>query len=415
MADEDNFDIDIYGDEGPEYQEETVTTEAVKEEDTPVQNAEDYDPSNEGPDALKREERSINRDSNDMSDGNFTQPTPQAQQIASTGGSAQDQLQVPKQAPIQQGVKRKEGEDEREIDPGATSALKICELHWWTTEDDIRGWANQCSCEDELKDVTFNEHKVNGKSKGEAYVELRSPQAATALKRKIESFGSGQQYIKKHTVFYHTPHNNPYRTLPKDAPNRNKEGGFKDNRPNPSAYVNGMAQNNFNSGGGFRGGRGGFNNRGNIGGMGNMSGNFNNNRGNFSGSPMGGMPTGGYGSPMAAGFGGSPMGMQGFNNFNRAGMMGGMNGMRGGGMAMRGRGGMMNGMAMGGMPMSAMNMGMGMPGNMGMNMGMGVGGMAGPGGFAGSPQQQFNPAFFGQSSPGGMGGNPHGAKRPRPE
>lgn len=42
----------------------------------------------------------------------------------------------------------------------------ISELNWWTTDDDIRGWTSQADCEDELKDITFSEHKVNGKSKG---------------------------------------------------------------------------------------------------------------------------------------------------------------------------------------------------------------------------------------------------------
>jgi hypothetical protein len=63
-------------------------------------------------------------------------------------------------------VKRKEGSDDRPIDPGATTALLISELNWWTTDEDVRGWANQTNCEDELKDITFSEHKVNGKSKG---------------------------------------------------------------------------------------------------------------------------------------------------------------------------------------------------------------------------------------------------------
>lgn len=66
----------------------------------------------------------------------------------------------------QQGVKRKG--DDRPIDPGATSAITISELNWWTTDDDIRGYARQAHCEEELKDVTFSEHKVNGKSKGYA-------------------------------------------------------------------------------------------------------------------------------------------------------------------------------------------------------------------------------------------------------
>lgn len=64
----------------------------------------------------------------------------------------------------QQGVKRKG--DDRPVDPGATSAITISDLNWWNTDDDVRGWARQAHCEDELKDITFSEHKVNGKSKG---------------------------------------------------------------------------------------------------------------------------------------------------------------------------------------------------------------------------------------------------------
>ena len=42
----------------------------------------------------------------------------------------------------------------------------VSELNWWTTDDDIRGWLRQGGCEDGIKDMTFSEHKVNGKSKG---------------------------------------------------------------------------------------------------------------------------------------------------------------------------------------------------------------------------------------------------------
>lgn len=66
----------------------------------------------------------------------------------------------------QQGVKRKEGSDERPVDPGATTAIMLSELNWWNTDDDVRGWVRQAGCENELKDITFSEHKVNGKSKG---------------------------------------------------------------------------------------------------------------------------------------------------------------------------------------------------------------------------------------------------------
>lgn len=211
----------------------------------------------------------------------------------------------------------------------------------------------------------------------QAFVEFLSPQAATAVKHKIESYGSGQQYAKKHMVTYTSPMTNPFRTLPKDAPMRGNQQNNRDNRSNSTASFNisggmgGGSQNNFgmnNMGGGYRGGRGGgYNNRG--GGM-NTMGNYNNR--NFSG-PMGGPA--GYQNPAMGGFQPGPMGgMPQFGGFqNRGGMMGGMRGTPGG---MRGgRGGMGATGMMGGMPMGAMAMG-GMPGQMG-GMGMGMGQMGG--------------------------------------
>lgn len=194
---------------------------------------------------------------------------------------------------------------------------------------------------------------------------FKSPQAATAAKHKIESFGEGQQYTKKYTVSYTNPFTNPFRTLPKDGPMRNNA---QPNRSTSGGYGNtGMSSGppqqhiNYNAGS-YRGNRGNYNNRGNMPNMGGY------NRGGFQ-QPMAG---GFQGSPMG-GFQGSPMGsgMPNYGGFNSRGNM--MGGMRGGNMNMRGgRGGMMGNMPMGGIPMGGMpgQMGMGMPG-MGPNMGMG--------------------------------------------
>lgn len=85
---------------------------------------------------------------------------------ANDGGGEQTRSLSPAQQRPPQGVKRKEGSDDRPVDPGATTALMVSELNWWNTDDDIRGWVRQAGCEHELKDITFSEHKVNGKSKG---------------------------------------------------------------------------------------------------------------------------------------------------------------------------------------------------------------------------------------------------------
>lgn len=52
------------------------------------------------------------------------------------------------------------------VDANATTAIMLSDLNWWITDDDIRGWLRVSEAEEGLKDITFSEHKVNGKSKG---------------------------------------------------------------------------------------------------------------------------------------------------------------------------------------------------------------------------------------------------------
>ena len=175
MAAEDNFDIDIYGDGGDEFPPEAYST-AID-----GSHLEQVDGSAEEP----RESNTADPDlSGDITKPSESDAAPEEQsqdngirRIDSTVPSAPKVIQPPKQVPQTQGTKRKGGEiDERDIDPGATTALYVSDLHWWITDDDIRGWANQSQCEDEMDDISFNEHKVNGKSKG-----LASPLAPENL------------------------------------------------------------------------------------------------------------------------------------------------------------------------------------------------------------------------------------------
>jgi len=167
----------------------------------------------------------------------------------------------------------------------------------------------------------------------QAYVEFTSPQASTAVKHKIESLTADQPNARKFSVIYSNHHQNPFKTLPKDAPARAKD----DRKSSPGSYGSGPVQGNYGSG--FRGGRGGGFNRGGY----NSGAAFQNR--NFSG------PMGGYNNSNPGGFQGNMPMMNAFGGYNR----GGMGGMRGG------RGGMSGGMMpMGGMPMGGM-------GGMGMN------------------------------------------------
>ena len=222
-------------------------------------------------------------------------------------------------------------------------------------------------------------------------MEFTSQQAATAAKHKIDAFGEGQQYVKRHTVTYSNPNINPFKTLPKDVPAKAGRDGMQGGR-------GGYQQNGGFNNAGFRG-RGGF-----RGGMNNPGGGF---RGGFQGNQMGGM--GGGFQPQQQ-MGGFQQGMGGRGGFNQGGFnnnMGGMN-MRGGPNVRGGRGGMNGGMSMG-LPMAGMPMG-------GMGGGMPMGGPMMGGMGNGFPMQpHFNPAFFPQNQGAGDWQNPHGAKRPRPE
>ncbi|CAD6579856.1 MAG: hypothetical protein TREMPRED_002599 [Tremellales sp. Tagirdzhanova-0007] len=55
----------------------------------------------------------------------------------------------------------------------ATDTLGITDLHWWTSDEDLVATAARAGVWLQRKDMTFAEHKVNGKSKGRDLLPLR--------------------------------------------------------------------------------------------------------------------------------------------------------------------------------------------------------------------------------------------------
>ncbi|BGP28760.1 hypothetical protein JCM10296v2_000496 [Rhodotorula toruloides] len=134
--------------------------------------------------------------------------------------------------------------------PGAlpNSALFIGDLHWYTSDADIVYLAQLAGVPVvELKDVSFSEHKVNGKSKGVCYVECHSAENAQRLKQYIDN----NEYQDKKMLAQIAPGGtgvSPFKTLPKEparaqnVPHSNipRVGGIAV-RPPPSvttAYMN---------------------------------------------------------------------------------------------------------------------------------------------------------------------------------
>ncbi|KAK0253719.1 hypothetical protein B0A54_17113 [Friedmanniomyces endolithicus] len=250
-ADDDTFEIDIYGDEDqPEADPEPYPAhpEKIAADDSTNNHVNGDDVHTNGHETAT----SPPNTSNPPPMNGTTEPPPPQPSLKRKASDDTSSINNPQASPHPTS-------STHPLDPSALPALKLSDLHWWTTEEDIRGICARALAEPQLQDLSFNEHKVNGKSKGEAYLEFASTQGATAVKRvlEVESREKEASGVRKapFTAAFVRGGCNPYKGATGAAAGGKKEVG---GRGAYSSFGGAQRGGGFVGRGGSGGGRAGF-------------------------------------------------------------------------------------------------------------------------------------------------------------
>ncbi|KAI5364579.1 Putative nucleotide-binding alpha-beta plait domain superfamily, CPSF6/7 family [Septoria linicola] len=319
-GEDDTFDLDIYGDETPAQEKQQQQQQQRQEEENPedrldfgddtyedstTQTHQQDQPTNTSQSGQKRKAPDDGHDEHHQAAPANRTPSASARPASATPAYAS-------------------------TEPNATQALKLSELQWWTTEEDLRAFCASAEVEDQLRDIAFGEHKINGKSRGEAYLEFDSPAAASAVKRAIEARDEptaknedattpAEGKRKNQFQVWYVGLGNPFKGRDSGQATK-KDAGAYNAAPSRGGFQRGGFQDRgrggFQSragGGAFPGGRGGFQQNqqqqqgfgGMNGGYGGGYGNANPMMGGMMANPM--MAMGMNGMGFRGGFGGYPM------------------------------------------------------------------------------------------------------------
>lgn len=70
---------------------------------------------------------------------------------------------------------------------GASLAIHVINLPWWTSEDDLRSRLSTYVSPKDIAHVVFQEYKVNGKSRGVAYIEFKELSASAKAREALDN------------------------------------------------------------------------------------------------------------------------------------------------------------------------------------------------------------------------------------